>query len=190
MIVGLILAGGEGRRMGGAKAMRLLAGAPLIEYVAHAFGDVQAMAVVGDAEAAGALSAGLLHDPSDVARGPLAGILAGLEWARDMGADWLAVAPCDAPMLPNDLVTRLHNAARNGVAACAQTPSGFEPLISIWRSDVAHMLRAALADGAHPPVHTFMRGLNAGCVTLSADEVMNINTPDDLQRAEALLARR
>jgi molybdopterin-guanine dinucleotide biosynthesis protein A len=190
MLAGLILAGGAGRRMGGAKAMALLAGAPLIAHTARALADAKALAVVGDSEAANAIGAILLHDPPDVARGPLAGVLAGLDWALGIGAQWLVTAPCDAPMLPPDFMVRLAAAARDAKAACVESPAGLEPLLAIWRTDLARVLRAALAGGAHPPAHAFMRGLGAARLALSSEEVMNLNTPGELQRAELLLARR
>lgn len=180
-----------GRRIGGAKALMQLAGAPLAHHAARALRpSVRALAVAGDAAAARALNAPALADPPGASRGPLAGVLAGLAWAAGEGASWLAVAPCDAPLLPDDLVPRLRAAAADAMAACAETDAGLEPLISLWRVDLLPRLQAALGAGAHPPVHRFMHDVGAARVRLGADEAMNVNTADDLARAEALLARR
>ena len=190
MIAGAILAGGEGRRIGGAKAMTALSGAPLIAHAARAMEGCGALAVVGDAAAAEAIGATYLCDPPGLARGPLAGVLAGLHWAHDTGADWLATAPCDAPLLPDGLIQQLRLAAGESALACVQSESGLEPLIALWRPDLEDKLRAALSGGAHPPVNKLMHEWGAAFLTLQTEEVMNVNTPEDLARAETLLASR
>lgn len=189
MIAGLVLAGGEGRRLGGNKAMTMLAGAPLASHAARALAGVGALAVAGSAEAARALGATALEDPPGLARGPLAGVLAGLEWAQECGAVWLAVLPCDVPLAPRDLVERLRAAVGEGALVCAETELGLEPLISLWRTDLSPTLRAALAGGGHPPVHALARDLGAARVRLTLEEAMNVNTPEDLARIEAALRR-
>ncbi|HCK85305.1 MAG TPA: molybdenum cofactor guanylyltransferase MobA, partial [Hyphomonadaceae bacterium] len=81
-----ILAGGEGSRFGADKAMADLGGKPMIAHVVKAFGGAVRIAVVGNARAATLLAAADLCDPADAVRGPLAGVLAGLEWAEALGA--------------------------------------------------------------------------------------------------------
>jgi molybdopterin-guanine dinucleotide biosynthesis protein A len=190
-IVAAILAGGAGARLGGCKALTPLAGAPLAAHVARALGAGAHLAIVGDAEAARVLKAVAIEDPPGAARGPLAGVLAALTWAEGMGAEWVALAPCDTPFLPDDLIARMRAAAGACEIACVESAAGLEPLISIWRIGLTLRLRAALAGGAHPAVHAFMGKLGAARVRLArAEETLNVNTPEDLARAEAYLARR
>lgn len=186
--VAAILAGGEGRRIGGGKANVILAGKPLAAHVARALGDVVALAVVGDEKAADLLSAVHLSDPAGFPRGPLTGVLSGLEWACREGAQWLAVAPCDTPLLPRDIVARLRGAVGAAPLVCAQTDIGVEPLISLWRCDMLAQTRAALASN-HPPMREFIRNAGAVYLHLALKEAMNVNAREDLARAEFLLAR-
>lgn len=189
LVVGAILAGGKGERIGGRKALVDLCGAPLILHVARAlrFG-AGAIAVVGDEEAAQIADATRLDDPPGVSRGPLAGVCAALEWAKGK-ASWLALAPCDTPFLPNDFVQRFLEAQRNTNAPvlCARAGDGVHPLISLWRVDLASDVRATLRDGAHPSMHGFIAACGAAYVDFPASELANVNTPGDLAQARARL---
>lgn len=189
-IVAAILAGGASSRFGAPKALAEFVGAPLIAHVAQAMAGAAVIAVVGDQSAAEAIGAPRLLDPPGAARGPLAGVLAGLEWAAAEDAGWLAIAPCDAPLLPRDLVARLRLAAADGALACAHTDAGIEPLISLWRTSLLAEVRRALGGGVHPPAHQLMAQFGAVRVTLSATEAMNVNTPADFARAERAYAAR
>lgn len=186
-IVAVILAGGRSSRFGAPKALAVLAGKPLIAHVAQALAGAAQIAVVGDAAAAEAIGAPCLMDPPDVASGPLAGVRAGLEWALARSADWLCVAPCDAPLLPPDVAARLRDAAGDERSACAETVTGDEPLISIWHVSQLPGLRAALADGAHPRVTAL---LSAARLRLSSLEAINVNTREDFARAEAVIVAK
>jgi molybdopterin-guanine dinucleotide biosynthesis protein A len=127
------------------------------------------------------------------ASGPLAGVLAGLAWAQREGFGWLATAPCDAPLLPGDLVPRLSDGAASSGArlALAATSDGWQPLCALWRTDLATELAAALADGRHPSVHGFAEAVGACVVEFEdASAFLNINTPEDFARAQAMFARR
>jgi molybdenum cofactor guanylyltransferase len=192
-IVGAILAGGEGQRIGGAKALIDLAGEPLIAHVARALrGGVTALAVVGDAFSAELLGAEGLSDPVGVAQGPLAGVLAALEWAERSGAAWLATAPCDTPFLPRDVVQQLAAgaAASGALIVCAETPDGAQPMVALWRSDLAASLRVVLQTGKHPAIHRLLDDFGASRVSFDGADFVNVNTPEDLARARALLAPR
>lgn len=187
---GVILAGGRGSRIGGAKALVSLAGQPLIAHVARALSGADVLAVVGDEQAANAVGAAFLSDFPGAAQGPLAGMMSGLAWAAEKGASWLCCAPCDVPLLPEDLVARLRGGVSESGLVCAETDAGLEPLISFWGVELAGRVRDAIADGAHPAMHDLVRDLGAVRVRLEAEQVMNINTREDLARAEALFARR
>jgi molybdopterin-guanine dinucleotide biosynthesis protein A len=193
IIFGALLAGGEGRRIGGAKALIDLGGAPLLAHAARSLRPAAAaLAVVGDAEAARLLDAEALSDPPGAARGPLAGVCAALDWAERRGAGWLALAPCDTPFLPDDLVALLLDAALQAHApiACAKTADGVHPLVSLWRVDVAGAVRAALRERRHPAIHRFIADLGAAHLALADADLANINTPEDLEAARARFARR
>lgn len=193
-IFGAILAGGEGRRLGGRKALALLDGAPLAAHVARVLRrDVVELAVVGDTDAALLLQAVALSDPPEIAKGPLAGVLAGLTWARAGGASWLATAPCDAPLLPDDLIARLKWGAEQAgaPAAHALTSDGAHPLCALWATNLLPRFQVALRGGAHPPVHRLAAELGAARVLFDdAEAFLNVNTPEDLARAEAILTHR
>jgi len=134
-VAGLVLAGGRSIRFGGEKAAALFGGQPLVLRAAGRLAAACAPVAINarpgsEAERlAGTLP--VLHDRPGDPEGPLAGIRAGLAWARGQGAAGLAVIPCDAPVTPDDLVTRLIARAGNG-AAMAETEDGAEPLFAVW----------------------------------------------------------
>jgi molybdopterin-guanine dinucleotide biosynthesis protein A len=195
MAFGLILAGGRSRRFGGDKALAELRGRSLLE-IAHARLAVVCDAVAVSAPADGpiaALAEGLgavvLPDPYGAPRGPLAGVLAGLEWVLSRRAELLVTLPCDAPLLPLDLETRLLAAVQNAPAAMARSPDGLQPLCAVWRVALVRPLRSALAHGLHPPVHQVL--VDAGAAEAAFDDAadfLNVNTPADLDAAERWLA--
>lgn len=192
-IAGAILAGGRGERIGGSKALVPLLADPLVAHVAAVLRPaVDWLAVVGDRQAATIVDAVFLRDETDGAPGPLAGVLSALEWAVGEGAGWLAIAPCDTPLLPADVVQRFVVAAAGADAplAYATTSDGEHPLVSVWRTELSLPLRTALAAG-HPAVRDVMRMF--GGVAVRFDDgaaFLNVNTPVDLARAEALLIER
>ena len=141
-----------------------------------------------EAEAvAKALGLPTLYDEAGDALGPLAGVKAGLIWAEEQGARTLAVSPCDAPLLPDDLYVRLLERAEGG-AAMAETSDGRQPLCALWPVASLPAVREALADGAHPPTWQMLERIGARKVLFERPEAFaNINTRDDLA---AVAARR
>jgi molybdopterin-guanine dinucleotide biosynthesis protein A len=133
-----------------------------------------------------AFAAGLptLHDASGDALGPLAGVKAGLIWAEELGARTLAVSPCDAPLLPDDLFVRLLERADGG-AAMAETRDGRQPLCALWPVAALPAVRDALADGAHPPTWQLLERLGAHKVLFDDTQAFaNVNTREDLAAIE------
>jgi molybdopterin-guanine dinucleotide biosynthesis protein A len=187
-LVGVILCGGAGSRIGGRKAFVELAGASLVARVADTLKPgLRALAVAGDVEAARAVGAVALDDPPGLERGPLAGICAGLEWGLALGAEWVMVAPCDAPLLPPGLAKQLSAGAGAADVACVETEDGLHPLMSLWRSRLAPWLREEMRSG-HPPVHRVLDKAGAvGVLFADAGAFLNINTPADLMLAERRL---
>lgn len=187
---GLILAGGRSSRFGSDKAFAILSDIPLVEHVARALRScATTLAVSGGREAAALLAVPLLSDPPNAPHGPLAGILAGLEWAEAGGADWLITATCDVPLVPHDMGMRLMAAAqaKGASLALAQTSDGPHPLCAAWQPRLRPLLAAALAGGAHPSVRRFAADMCAVEVLFAQHEqFFNINTPADLETARFL----
>ena len=127
--------------------------------------------------------------------GPLAGILAGLDWlaAQDNGVEWMLSVPGDCPFLPDDLVERLHQARRKmgaGVPlACARSGEWRHPVVGLWPLALREDLRKALIeeDLRKIEVWTARHGVAiAEWPDQPIDPFFNVNTPDDAARAEAI----
>jgi molybdopterin-guanine dinucleotide biosynthesis protein A len=186
-----VLAGGRSVRFGGEKAVALLEGRPLLVWAAERLRSVCALVAINvrpgtEAEAAAkGLGLPMLRDAAGDATGPLAGVKVGLIWAQEQGARTLAVSPCDAPLLPDDLYVRLVERAGGG-AAMAETRDGRQPLCSLWPVAALSMVREALAGGAHPPTWQVLEGLGARKVSFERPEAFaNVNTREDLAAVEA-----
>jgi len=199
VIVGVVLAGGRSVRFGGEKAAALLRNTPLLLWATRRLAQTCAAVAVntraGTAAESLARSGGLpvLYDAPGDAAGPLSGVKAGLVWARERGATALAVSPCDAPLLPDDLFTRLAAAAAAGTgtgAALAETADGVQPLCAVWPVSALDYLARALAGGAHPPTWRTLDGIGAQRVRFAdATAFANLNTRADLAALEGRLAR-
>lgn len=190
-VAGLVLAGGRSVRFGGEKAVAVFRGKPLLSWAVERLRSTctQIGANVRSGTEAEALahSAGLptIYDAPGDALGPLAGVKAGLIWAETLGARVLAVSPCDAPLLPDDLFVRLLENAQGG-AAMAETSDGRQPLCALWPVTALPVVREALAGGAHPPTWQVLVGLGARQVFFERSAAFaNINTRDDLAAVEA-----
>jgi len=161
-LMGLVLAGGRGQRMGGAdKGLQLLHGRPLAAHVLDRLGpQVGPLAISANRhlDAYAALGApwhaAIVPDASTDYAGPLAGLLAGLEAAREAKAQWLLAAPCDSPWLPTDLAARLADQAlaQNADIATATTTDSagtvsLHPVFALVRVALADDLAAFLAAG-------------------------------------------
>jgi molybdopterin-guanine dinucleotide biosynthesis protein A len=194
-VVGLVLAGGRSVRFGGEKAVALLEGRPLLVWAAERLrsvcGNVAINVRPGTEAEAVTQNLGLLalYDAAGDAEGPLAGVKAGLIWAEGRGARTLAVSPCDAPLLPDDLYVRLLERAVVG-AAVAETSDGRQPLCALWPVTALPVVREALAGGAHPPTWQVLERLGARKVLFEHPEAFaNVNTRDDLAAVEAQRSR-
>lgn len=188
-VAGLALSGGRSSRFGGEKAAALLDGKPLLTWTAERLQAACAPVAVSarpgsEAEVlAGAMP--VLHDRAGDPDGPLAGVRAGLEWARGIGARALAVSPCDAPLLPADLYPRLIAAAGDG-AAVAEAGGRPQSLCAVWPVSALPALEAAIAGGEHPAVWRLLDQIGAVRVPFDdAEAFANLNTREDLQRIAA-----
>jgi len=192
--LGLILAGGEGRRMGGAdKALVHLAGLPL---VAHAIGRLGpqcgALALNANGEAARFAHFGLPVIADELPdAGPLAGVLAGLRFSRERGFDFLCTLSVDAPFAPDDLVARLHAAGRSATARLVVAASGGRrhQVVALWPVALEADLRRALVVEGLRKAATFVdRQAPAVAEWPDAphDPFFNVNRSEDLARAEEI----
>lgn len=181
----VILAGGEGRRMGGGKPLRRFGTSTL---VAHAAGlarrwspDV-AVAVRDPAQVAGAVDLPLLVDEPAIG-GPAAGLASAFAYARERGAERLLTLPCDMPRLPGDLLRRLTEALTpDANVAVAASGGRLHPVCALWRTEAGERLPAYLASG-----RASLSGFAAEVGHVEAawpdaldDPFANANTPDDL----------
>lgn len=191
-IFGVILAGGTGRRMGGAdKALLPFAGGTLIsQVIARLEPQVEALALSANGDPARFAALGLPVLADDTPLGPLAGILAALSWAAPLGATAVLSAPVDGPFLPGDLAPRLCLAAENAPKglAIAAAAGRVHPTFGLWPVALADDLARFLASGAKPKVMDFATAQGAALAEFSdARAFMNLNTADDVQRAEAMM---
>lgn len=195
-ILGLILAGGLSRRMGsGDKPLKVLAGRTLLERVAERLGPQcegrLALSANGDPERFRAVFAGpILPDTVPDNPGPLAGLLAGLDAAADMGVAHVASVPGDAPFLPIDFVGRLSAAGEKPIALAA---SGERRHFTsaLWPVALRDDLRAWLVAGERR-VGGFIERHGADVVSWPVEPVdpfLNLNAPKDLAAAEAMLSQ-
>ncbi|WP_073330229.1 molybdenum cofactor guanylyltransferase MobA [Wenxinia saemankumensis] len=183
---GVILAGGAARRLGGDKAGALLRGRPLLAHVADRIApQVAALAVNGDPGALARFGLPVLPDPLPGRPGPLAGLLAAMDWAAERGDRWVLTVPCDTPFLPPDLVPRLILAGDEGTRPAVAAAGGrAHPVIGLWPARLAGALRAALGgDMAR------MRDWSAEAGAVEAPfpdpaSFANVNTPGDLAALE------
>lgn len=191
MIAGIILAGGLARRMGGGdKPLLSVGGRPILDHViARLTPQVDRLAVNANGDPARLATFGLPVVPDDVPGfpGPLAGILAGMEWAAACGAASVVTVAGDTPFLPDDLVRRLRNASGGGPVVAA-TAEGWHPTFGLWPTGLRGRLREALAQGTRR-VASWAEG--EGCaVALFPDPAafLNVNEPADLVRAQEIAA--
>lgn len=196
MIAGVVLAGGQARRLGGGdKGLRRLGDRMILEHViARARCQVARLALNanGDPARFAAFALPVLPDPVAGSVGPLAGLLAGLDWAAGLSPayDYLASFACDTPFLPPDLVARLSEALATGQAelAFAVSESGDQPVFGLWPVTLREPLRhAVLVEGVRS-VRVWaarLRCARAAFLGGAVDPFFNINTPTDLVIAEA-----
>ena len=199
--LGVILAGGLATRMGGGdKALLALGGRPLlsrvIDRLAPQVADL-ALNANGTADRFARFRLPVLPDPVTDHPGPLAGVLAGLDWAAAQGADSIVTAAADTPFFPEDLVPRLLLAAEGmempmALAATWDAAVGerLQPTFGLWPVALRDDLRTTLAAG-NRKVRAWAERHGARVapfpVTGAFDPFFNINTPDDLARAETLI---
>ncbi|WP_422030246.1 molybdenum cofactor guanylyltransferase MobA [Roseovarius sp.] len=195
--LGVILAGGKATRMGGGDKglLPLGEGTILDQVMARLAPQVAGMALNanGDAARFAALGMPVLADSIEGHPGPLAGVLAGLDWAAGQGAESIVTVAADTPFFPCDLVPRLQLAAE-GMAqplALAATPDGRQPTFGLWPVALRDDLRAALQEGLRKVVMwTDRHGGREALFDEAGEPFFNVNTPEDLGKAQAMVGGR
>lgn len=195
---GVILAGGRATRMGGGdKGLRMIGGQSLLTRVIdkmQAQCDLLALNANGDAARFRDFGLPVLADSIAGFAGPLAGVLAGLDWAAGQGADAILTAAADTPFFPDDLAVRLYDAAGTSGLALAASPDTDgvmrrHPTFGLWPVSLRDDLRAALADGLRKIV-IWTEAHGAGQAAWPSepfDPFFNVNTPEDIETAERLI---
>ena len=198
-VVGLLLAGGQSRRMGGGdKALRLLSGVTLLDRVtARLRPQVETLVLNANGDPARFASFGLPVAADSVAdfAGPLAGVLAGLDWAAANQPDcpYVASVATDAPFLPTDLVARLAQGLDEAGAdlACAASGGRAHPVFGLWPVRLREDLRRAVAVDGVRKVDAWTARHKLATVPFPdqpVDPFFNANRPEDFEVAAALLA--
>lgn len=206
--LGVILAGGLATRMGGGdKGLLHLGGQSLLGHVIDRLTpqvDGLALNANGDPERFSDLNLPVLPDTIEGFAGPLAGVLAGLDWAAEQGAEAIVTAAADTPFFPRDLVDRLTQAAEGQAhpLVLATTPRTGEelksgggkrinrhPTFGLWPVALRDDLREALQDGLRKVVLWTDRhdGREALFAADPFDPFFNVNTPEDLEKAQKML---
>ncbi len=197
--VGVLLAGGRSERMGGGdKTLKVLGGRPMLaRIIARARPQVGELIVNANGDPARFAPFGLpvVSDVIEGFAGPLAGILTALEWAAQNRpqADWVASFATDAPFFPVDLVERLARAlAREGAdLACARSEGRAHPVFGLWRVALGQPLRRAMVEDNIRKIDLWTaryRVAHVDFATEPHDPFFNVNRPENLAEAEALLA--
>jgi molybdopterin-guanine dinucleotide biosynthesis protein A len=193
-IVGVILAGGRASRMGGGdKCLVELAGRPLLAHAVERLQGQVARLVLnanGDPSRFDAFGLPVVPDRDMSYKGPLAGILAGMDWARDHSAEagLIATVAADTPLFPRDLVARLKGTLTGGSRIAIARSGGREhPVFGLFPVSLAEDLAIFLKESPrlaamawidrHPWVSVEFQAAGPG----APDPFFNINTPDDLE---------
>jgi molybdenum cofactor guanylyltransferase len=198
--LGLVLAGGLARRMGGGDKARIKVGGMSILQRVLACLTPQCSRVIinanGDPARFADTGLPVVADSVPDFAGPLAGILAGLDWAaaNAPAVEWLVSVPGDCPFLPKNLVARLHDtrASSNVPLACARSGEWRHPVVGLWPVALRENLRHALVDENLHKIElwTARHGIAiAEWPTTPIDPFFNVNTPKDAAQAEAIAAK-
>ncbi|WP_138467462.1 molybdenum cofactor guanylyltransferase MobA [Poseidonocella sp. HB161398] len=194
--LGVILAGGLATRMGGGdKGALMLGGRCLFDRAADRLGlQVAGLAINANGAPGRLVEFGLpiLADSVPGYPGPLAGVLAGLDWAAARGAGSIVTVAVDTPFFPFDLAERLQRGAQRAgtqIAIAATEEEGRlrrQPVFALWPVALRGDLRSALEQGVRK-VSYWADSHGAASVLFASEGFFNINTPEDLAQAEAML---
>jgi len=195
--LGVILAGGLARRMGGGdKTMRAIAGRPILDHVIERLAPQCASLILnanGDPARFGAWGLPVVPDDVPDFAGPLAGVLAALDWTalHHPTVEWVVSVAGDCPFLPRDLVARMQAERAMMQAELAVAASGDQshPVVGLWKVSLRDALRHALVVEECRKIDRWTaryRLVTTQWPVTPVDPFFNANTPDDVAEAEAL----
>lgn len=171
---------------GGDKPLLVVAGRPMLASIIDALEPLPiAISANGDPARFARFGRQVLPDGSFAGQGPLAGLLAGLDWAAASGAEFLLSVPGDTPFIPRDLAARLAPAP-----ACAASAGRTHPLVAVWPVTCRTALRQWLSTPGPRAVMSFGRSIGMRDVDFpvrDADPFLNVNTPDELAELRACI---
>lgn len=196
-ILGVVLAGGLARRMGGGdKPMREIGGRTILDHVIERLSpqcDELVLNANGDPARFASFGLPVLADTVADYPGPLAGVLAALDWAAENRPQtlWVVSVAGDCPFLPGDLVERFHRAQQDESAELAVASSGgrSHPVIGLWSVALRHELRNALVEENLRKIDRWTARYRLATVAWPLEPVdpfFNANTVEDLSEAERL----
>ena len=201
-ITGVVLAGGQATRMGGGdKTLKRIAGRPILSIIVERLApqvDALVLNANGDPGRFDAIGLPVIADPVGDHAGPLAGILAGMLWARETHPDarFIISAAGDSPFFPSDLVERLaEGCGRDEMTiAMAASANGVHPVFALWPVALADELKSFLEDGISGKIldfadRFFRLNVPFDHIDIDGEEFdpfFNINTPEDAERANSV----
>lgn len=198
-ILGLVLAGGQSRRMASTisdapKWQLTLGDEPIISHVLKRLkSQVHSIVINGSHNDLSNYSYPVIRDTMPENQGPLAGLLTGLEYAQQQGINWVASCPCDSPFFPLDYVQALSSALTEEQHRCAsiQHQSKIHGVFGLWDSALAPTLRKMMENNSLRALHAWIRHQDAHCAlvdmpTAPDTAFFNINTPQDWMLAQTL----
>jgi molybdopterin-guanine dinucleotide biosynthesis protein A len=195
--IGLVLAGGLARRMGGGdKALIRVGDQAILDRVLARLAPACATVVLnanGDPQRFARYGLPVVPDSVPDFAGPLAGILAGLDWIAEQAPKlaWMVSVPGDCPFLPADVVARLHavRSEQDKPLACAQSGDWRHPVVGLWPVALREDLRRAVIDEGLRKIEVWTARHGVAIATWSdkpIDPFFNVNTPEDAAQAERL----
>ncbi len=195
--LGLVLAGGLARRMGGGDKLRIrIGGTSILERVLARIKPQCSRIIInanGDPARFADTSLSVVADSVPDFAGPLAGILAGLDWTAANAPDiaWLASVPGDCPFLPKNLLGRLHETrlAAGATLACARSGEWRHPVVGLWPVHLREDLRRVLLGEGLRKIELWTERFGVAIADwpdAPIDPFFNVNTPEDAKRAEEI----
>ena len=196
-IGGVILAGGQSRRMGGGdKCLKMLAGKTLISRIIERVSpQISTLILNANGNPNRFLDYNLPVVPDVISgyAGPLAGILTGMEWMREHHQEvhWLASFPGDAPFIPLDFVIKCLDATKHNDAQiiCAKSAGRTHPVCALWNINLADGLRSAMENDHIRKIDKWSSNYSVYHKEFSVEPIdpfFNINSETDLLAAEVL----
>jgi len=193
-VAGLILAGGQSRRMGGGdKCLMPLQGMPLIEHVSRKLSSKLPNVLINtnaDQQGFMFLDKDIKADVFEGYAGPLAGVLTGMRWAEEVGGiKRIITAAADTPFFPDDYIERMITAAKHKEIVLASSDGRKHPVFGLWNVSLADELQTFLENGDRKVmlfVQKFAHQIEEFAVG-KIDPFFNVNTPEDWENAEQIM---